>query len=82
MDSAMIFVGSRVQILSYGPFRGLRGTVRTVHCLPPVEEPLYFYQIVLEGTYLKEAIWFSAEEVALFPLLESLALEESKASQN
>ncbi len=63
MESSVFSVGSHVQIVSYGPFRGLRGTIRTAHCLPPHEEPLCFYHIVLEGAYLQEPIWFSSEEI-------------------
>ena len=63
MQNDVFSIGSHVQISSYGPFRGLRGTIRTIHCLPPLEEPLCFYHIALEGTPLKEAIWFREEEV-------------------
>ncbi len=76
MEQGVFSVGSRVQIVSSGPFRGLRGTIRTVHCLPPGEEPLCFYQIKLEGTYVKEAIWFRAEEVELLSSPESLLCQE------
>ena len=65
MESEVFSVGSRVQILSSGPLKGRRGTIQTVHCLPPLEKPLCFYRIVLEGTYLKQAMWFGAEEVRL-----------------
>jgi hypothetical protein len=77
MESDVCSVSSRVQIISYGPFRGLRGTIRTVHCLPPREEPLCFYRITLEGTQVKEAIWFSSEEVELPSSHESLTPEEN-----
>jgi hypothetical protein len=65
MEQKVFSVGSRVQIVSYGPFRGLRGTIRIAHCLPPREDPWCFYHIVLEGAYLKEPIWFSSEEIEL-----------------
>ncbi len=77
MERDMYVVGSRVRVVSYSPFRGLRGTIQTVHCLPSVEEPVYFYRIALEGTYVKEAIWFSAEEVELLSFPESLVSQES-----
>jgi hypothetical protein len=77
MDRDMFVVGSRVRVVSYSPFRGLRGTIQTVHGLPPIEEPVYFYRIALEGTYVKEAIWFSAEEVELLSFPESLVSQES-----
>jgi hypothetical protein len=82
MESNVFSVGSRVRVTSYGPFRGLKGTIRTAHCLPPVEEPWCFYQIVLEGAYLKEAIWFSSEEIELLSPSQSLASQESRAQQN
>jgi hypothetical protein len=65
MEQEVFSVGSRVRVTSYGPFRGLKGTIRTVHCLPPREDPWCFYQIVLEGAYIQEPIWFSLEEVEL-----------------
>ena len=68
MKSDVFSVGSRVCVMSYGPFRGLRGTIRTVHCLPPREEPLCFYQIALEGTSLGKPIWFECDEVELIEL--------------
>ncbi len=59
--------GSRVRVTSYSPFRGLRGTIRTVDSIPhlEVDEPFCFYGIELEGTHLKEPIWFEYDEVEL-----------------
>jgi hypothetical protein len=65
MECDVFSIGSRVYIVSYGPFRGLRGTIRTIHRIPPIEEPFSFYQIELEGTYVKEAMWFEYQEVEL-----------------
>jgi hypothetical protein len=39
MEQEVFSVGSRVRVMRYGPFRGLKGTIRTVHCLPPVRIP-------------------------------------------
>ena len=78
VESHVFSVGARVQIVSYSPFRGLRGTIQTAHCLPPREEPLYFYYITLDGIYLKEAIWFSSEEVELLSSQENFPLEGSR----
>jgi hypothetical protein len=50
--------GSQVQVTSYSPFRGLNGTIQVV-------DNICFYQIVLEGTQIKESIWFEQDEVAL-----------------
>jgi hypothetical protein len=57
-------VGSRVCVISYGPFHGLRGTIRTVDTiLADLQEPFCFYQIALEGAYIKEPVWFEYDEV-------------------
>jgi len=59
-------VGSRVQVTSYGPFRGLRGTIRAVDPIAvDLEEPFCFYHIALEGAYIQEPIWFAYDEVEL-----------------
>ena len=36
--------GHRVRILSYGPFRGLIGTIRIVDMIVDLVEPFCFYQ--------------------------------------
>ncbi len=55
------------ECILYSPFRGLRGTIRTVDSIPhlEVDEPFCFYGIELEGTHLKEPIWFEYDEVEL-----------------
>ena len=60
-------VGSRVRVVSYGPFQGLRGTIRSVHTISPdlEEEPLCLYLVALEGTQSKEPVWFEHSEVEL-----------------
>ena len=56
--------GSLVRITSYSPFRGLKGTIRTVDCIvDDLEEPFCYYLIELEGTQSKEPIWFEYDEV-------------------
>ena len=75
MKSHLFAVGSRVRVVSYSPFRGLRGTIRTIHRPPPLEEPFWFYQIELEGTHLKEPMWFPSEEVELLLPFGSLSLQ-------
>jgi hypothetical protein len=58
--------GSRIRVSSYGPFRGLRGTIRTVDSISAdFDEPFCFYQIVLEGAHIQEPIWFQYDEVEL-----------------
>jgi hypothetical protein len=57
-------VGSRVRVTSYGPFRELRGTIRTVDAIPAdLQEPFCFYLVALDGTYSKNPIWFDYREV-------------------
>jgi hypothetical protein len=57
-------VGSRVQVTSYSPFRGLRGTIRTVDMIAAdLEEPFGFYLVALEGAPDKEPMWFESDEV-------------------
>ena len=58
--------GSRVCVISYSPFRGLRGTVRQVHTISAdSEEPFCFYLITLERAQVEEPIWFEYDEVEL-----------------
>lgn len=62
--------GSRIRVISSGPFRGLKGTVRTVDTIfADGDEPFCFYLIVLEGAYSKEPIWFQCDEVELVSAL-------------
>jgi hypothetical protein len=57
-------VGSLVSVTSYSPFRGLRGTIRTVHTIAPdLEEPFCFYLVALEGAMVREPVWFEYDEV-------------------
>jgi hypothetical protein len=64
--------GSRVRVVSYSPFRGLKGTIRTVDVIPhpDIDEPFCFYHIELEGAHLKEPIWFQHDEVEITSLYE------------
>ncbi len=75
MKGHMFSVGSRVHVVSYSPFRGLRGTIRTIQSPPPLEELFCFYQIELEGAHMKEPMWFPSEEVELLLPVENIALE-------
>ncbi len=61
---SILQVGSRVRVTSYGPFRGLRGTIRTVDPMPgDFQEPFGFYLVALDGTSRKDPIWFACDEV-------------------
>jgi hypothetical protein len=58
--------GSLVQVTSYSPFRGLNGTIQTTDTISDdLEELFCFYLVALEGTQIKEPIWFEHEEVEL-----------------
>ena len=56
-------VGHRVRIISYGPFRGLIGTIRIVDPIDDLADPFCFYLIDLEGALTKEPVWFECEDV-------------------
>ena len=58
--------GSLVRITSYSPFRGLNGTIQIADNISDdLEELFCFYLVALEGTQIKEPIWFEHEEVEL-----------------
>jgi hypothetical protein len=65
MNNQALPAVSRVHVISYGPFRGLKGTIRKVDTIPGLEadEALCFYLVELEGTHIKEPIWFQCDEV-------------------
>ena len=64
MKGHMFSVGSRVHVVSYSPFRGLRGTVQAVNTIADeLEEPFCFYLVALEATYIQDPIWFEYNEV-------------------
>ena len=79
MNPHVFTAGSRVRVISYSPFRGLRGTIRAVDTIPPVEveEPFCFYRIELEGAHIKEPIWFEHTEVELVAPFESIPLKSA-----
>lgn len=77
MGNSVFPAGSRVQVVSYGPFRGLRGTIRIVDIIADdIEEPYCFYHIVLDGSQIKQPIWFECDEVELVAVL-SVASQET-----
>lgn len=58
--------GGLVQVTSYSPFRGLNGTIQMVDTIADDrEEPFCFYLVALEGSQIKEPIWFEYDEVEL-----------------
>jgi hypothetical protein len=77
MGSSVFPAGSHVQVVSYGPFRGLRGTIRTVDIIADdIEEPYCFYHIALDGSQIKQPIWFEYDEVELIAV-PSVASQET-----
>ena len=68
MNNQVLPAGSRVRVISYGPFRGLKGTIRKVDTIPNLEagEAHCFYLVELEGAqHIKEPIWFECDEIEL-----------------
>ena len=82
MNNQLFPAGSRVRVISYSPFRGLRGTIRMVDTIAGLEgnEPFCFYHIELEGAHIKEPIWFEYGEVELVtPGMEVASLRDREA---
>ncbi len=71
MGYQMFQTGQRVRVITYGPFRGLIGTIQLVDTIPSQADPFCYYQIDLEGAQTKEPVWFEYEEV------ESISSHES-----
>ena len=67
MNNQALPPGSRVYVVSYGPFRGLKGTIRKVDTIAGLEadEAFCFYLVELEGTHNNVPIWFEYDEVEL-----------------
>lgn len=66
MGNRVFSVRNRVRITSYGPFRGLEGTVQLVNEIADdLEEPFCFYLIALEGASILQPVWFESQEVEL-----------------
>jgi hypothetical protein len=56
--------GSLVWITNYSPFRGHRGIIcRADTIADDLEETFCFYLVDVEGTQLKEPVWFEYDEV-------------------
>jgi hypothetical protein len=67
LKEGVIPIGSRVCVANDSPFRGLRGTILAIHMIAAPGEPTFcFYLVTLDGTYLREPLWFEYQEVALF----------------
>jgi hypothetical protein len=69
-------VGSLIRIANYSPFHGRKGIIRNVDCIFDDGEELFcFYLVTMEGTQLKEPMWFEYDEIELItsPLVASQA---------
>ena len=72
MQTNVLPVGSLVDVISYSPFRGLKGTIQTVNTIADeAEEPFCFYLVALEGTQIQEPVWFEHDEVEAVEVLAS-----------
>jgi hypothetical protein len=72
MQTTVLPVGSLVDVTSYCPFRGLKGTVQTVSAIDDGADELFcFYLVDLEGTHIPEPIWFEHNEVVAAEVLAS-----------
>jgi hypothetical protein len=78
MSSEPLRVGDRVRVLCYGPFRGLEGTIRKVDMIPVTDDTRCFYQVALEGSSLREPVWFEDDEVEIPTVTDVLHLNESR----
>ena len=75
MQSNILPVGSLIDVTSYSPFRGLRGTIQAVNTIADEsEEPFCFYLVALQGTQMQEPIWFEYNEVEALELVASPSL--------
>jgi len=72
MQTNVLPVGSLVDVTSYSPFRGLKGTIQTVNTIADeAEEPFCFYLVDLEGTQIHEPVWFEHTEVEAVEVIAS-----------
>ena len=72
MQTNVLSVGSLVDVTSYSPFRGLRGTIQVVNTIADEsEEPFCFYLVSLEGTHIHEPVWFENHEVEEIEVMAS-----------
>lgn len=63
MQYQLFQTGQKVRVTTYGPFRGLIGTIQIVDTIHSQAEQFCFYLIDLEGAQTKEPVWFEYEEV-------------------
>ena len=76
MQTNILPVGSLVDVTSYSPFRGLKGTIQAINTIADEsEEPFCFYLVALEATYIQEPIWFEHNEVEAVELVASPSVD-------
>lgn len=63
-------IGSSVCIISYGPYRGLRGTIQGITEHINQDKTFNFYLVGLEGKNIVEYIWFQYEDLGSVCLRE------------
>lgn len=64
MNHPVHSLGNQVRVTSYGPFRGLRGTILAVdQIVDNREDPFCFYLVALEGASVADPVWFEYHEV-------------------
>jgi len=69
-------MGSRVRVINDSPFIGLKGTILAIHMIATPGEPIFcFYLVALDGTYLREPLWFESQEVELVGPSRELSAE-------
>ena len=72
-----------MRIISYSPFRGLRGTILKVDSIPiDFDEPYCFYLVAVEGSRIQQPIWFEYHEVELFSSFAIVPLYRDERGKN
>lgn len=62
-------IRNQVRVTSYGPFRGLKGTILTVdRIVDDLDDPFCFYLVALEGASIAGPVWFEYHEVEFIGL--------------
>ena len=64
MENRAGLVGNQVRVTSYGPFKGLKGTIQMVDTIIDDLEAVFgFYLVKLVGVPTREPIWLAYDEV-------------------
>ena len=66
MKHSVVPVGSRVRVISYGPFRGLKGTIRRSFRSATIKKiPFVSIRSLWKGVFFPTSIWFACHELEL-----------------